>query len=326
MRRNYASSYIAPVSIEYEFQMDGLLMGPKSHVFITIDEDLAYFWLLVGGADYAHKEGIIFTTDKDEILAEFVKRVQELFFGSVSCKLVNLRLYIMCPLFREFLHSAGFGYEDAITKKCPWTILQSSREVQLAFIKGMTRMKNSKELSVTNQKDDIIATYTYSKTLGKDIQIILLSMGILCKRTATRIKGIKIWKLAMDLDGVTCEPSNFVDFVTSTKTKTKTVDLYDFEVPSSHTFISNGFVSHNCQGSTLDYVVCDLGSSVFCAGQAYVALVEFDRLNGLHLSAFNPKSIMVDKKACAYVSSLEDDQLSERVHDIHIDDSSSDSD
>lgn len=80
--------------------------------------------------------------------------------------------------------------------------------------------------------------------------------------------------------------------------------MYDVEVPGSHSFISNGIVSHNSQSSTLDYAVIDLGPSIFSEGQAYVALSRCSSIEGLFVSEFLPKSIMVNKEALRYTKTL----------------------
>jgi len=62
---------------------------------------------------------------------------------------------------------------------------------------------------------------------------------------------------------------------------------------------------HKTQGCTLDYVVCDLGSSVFAAGQAYVALSRVKNLKSLFISSFHERCITTDKKALGFVGLLE---------------------
>jgi ATP-dependent DNA helicase PIF1 len=78
----------------------------------------------------------------------------------------------------------------------------------------------------------------------------------------------------------------------------------DFEVPETNSFIANGFVSHNCQGCTLDYAICNLGQSVFADGQAYVALSRVRNLNGLYITNFYPKCIKASKKALAFENTI----------------------
>jgi ATP-dependent DNA helicase PIF1 len=59
---------------------------------------------------------------------------------------------------------------------------------------------------------------------------------------------------------------------------------------------------HKCQGSTLDYVVCDLGKSIFAPGQAYVALSRVRTIDGLLLSNLEISSLYkYDKDAIEFV-------------------------
>ena len=61
---------------------------------------------------------------------------------------------------------------------------------------------------------------------------------------------------------------------------------------------------HKCQGLSLDCAIVDLSDAVFCAGMAYVALSRVRTLDGLHLIAFDPKSIMVSVKCLSEINRL----------------------
>jgi len=75
------------------------------------------------------------------------------------------------------------------------------------------------------------------------------------------------------------------------------IQMYDIGVtphntsgylPDGHDFIANGFVNHNCQGSTLDSALVDIGPGNFEYGQAYVALSRVRSLEALFVHDFDP--------------------------------------
>jgi len=93
--------------------------------------------------------------------------------------------------------------------------------------------------------------------------------------------------------------------------------MYDFEVPGSNSFITNGIISHNCQGMSLDNVICNLGQSIFLDGQAYVALSRVRNLDGLYLSNFYSRSIKANQKALDFENSImkrfKKDEIAEEI-------------
>ena len=61
---------------------------------------------------------------------------------------------------------------------------------------------------------------------------------------------------------------------------------------------------HKCQGLSLDCAIVDLSDNVFCAGMAYVAMSRVRTVEGLHLTAFDPKSIIVNNTCLEEVNRL----------------------
>ena len=62
---------------------------------------------------------------------------------------------------------------------------------------------------------------------------------------------------------------------------------------------------HRCQGSTLDYAICDLGPSCWLEGMAYVALSRVRSSQGLFLVEFYPPVVKVHPLALEYVQNIE---------------------
>ena len=61
---------------------------------------------------------------------------------------------------------------------------------------------------------------------------------------------------------------------------------------------------HKCQGLSLDCAIVDLSDRIFSPGMAYVALSRVRTLDGVHLTAFNPKSIMVSSDCLREINRL----------------------
>lgn len=64
------------------------------------------------------------------------------------------------------------------------------------------------------------------------------------------------------------------------------------------------YTIHKSQGSTLDYCVCNIGTSIFSEGQAYVALSRVRNIKGLFLTEFYPPSIKTNLKAAKFTKEL----------------------
>ena len=61
---------------------------------------------------------------------------------------------------------------------------------------------------------------------------------------------------------------------------------------------------HKSQGASLDAAEIDVGSGIFECGQTYVALSRVRSLNGLYLTSYDHKKIMINKKVKNFYESL----------------------
>lgn len=95
--------------------------------------------------------------------------------------------------------------------------------------------------------------------------------------------------------------------------KVSDIQMYDIGVsplntsgilPDGHDFIAGGFVNHNCQGSTLNAALIDIGPSTFEVGQAYVALSRVKSLDSLYVFDLDPLAFKAHPKVCRFYDSL----------------------
>jgi ATP-dependent DNA helicase PIF1 len=69
--------------------------------------------------------------------------------------------------------------------------------------------------------------------------------------------------------------------------------------------VAYAITTHKSQGSTLDFVIVDLGPSIFAPGQAYVALSRARNWESILISNYSRSSIKADPKALMYMQSIE---------------------
>ena len=68
--------------------------------------------------------------------------------------------------------------------------------------------------------------------------------------------------------------------------------------------LAHAITIHKCQGISLNCAMVDLSDEIFSPGMAYVALSRVRTLEGLHLTAFDPKSIMVSTQSLQEINRL----------------------
>lgn len=82
----------------------------------------------------------------------------------------------------------------------------------------------------------------------------------------------------------------------------KEIKAVRFQIPL---ILAWSLTIHKTQSCTLDSIICNLGSSIFECGQAYVALSRARTLEGLYLSQFSPRAIKVNQKALKFCKTQE---------------------
>ncbi len=88
------------------------------------------------------------------------------------------------------------------------------------------------------------------------------------------------------------------------KVKSKFIVMKRFYVYQKLLILAYAITIHKCQGLSLDCALVDLSKQVFSPGMACIALSRVRHLSGLHLIAFDSKSVMVGHKSLFKVNRL----------------------
>ena len=135
-----------------------------------------------------------------------------------------------------------------------------------SFKSNVGEIPNGKEL-IVSLKSEIISTQKRKDRIDSGVMdklSMVLTSRIINNDTKFRashlslfVNGIK--NLENYYSGRIIKKYYMLDyfFVKVIKIENSVCKMYDFEVPKSHSFISNGLVSHNCQGSTIDITFID---------------------------------------------------------------------
>lgn len=146
---------------------------------------------------------------------------------------------------------------DENNKHIPNIILQSNKDNQCAFLKGLFgRNKEDDEL------DNIEFTTSY-KVIADVVRLMLLNIGIV---TTLKITNDEYTIYSNINDGNTKyipSISKYYYFDEVVEITTSIEDTYCLTMPETHRFVQNGIQGWNCQGSGFPYVIVPVDFSAF---------------------------------------------------------------
>ena len=102
------------------------------------------------------------------------------------------------------------------------------------------------------------------------------------------VKEIKKHHVSVQFDNTNCVHD--IEKVKSKFIVLKKFFIYREQFPL---ILAYAITIHKCQGLSLDCAIMDLSNNIFSPGMAYVALSRVRTLSGVHLTSFDPESIMV---------------------------------
>lgn len=264
------------------YQETGLVLGriynnrnAQAKIPEYYDEDFAEFLgMYHADGSASSREGtytIALANDEDDVISRFKVLAEKLFNVTVTMyakqrELHEVESYINCKRIESVDSILSHGKRN---KRIPSAIWRSPISVINAYIKGMT-LDSSVHIEGQTGRVEFELSIIHPDD-ARLVQIHLASQGILCGWGFNENKDFKSPRLKFNADNYMLF-RDIIGFVESRKyvqtdpciknpyrrrriedsfrVKVKSIefshnDVYDFHVPESHSFISNGFISHN---------------------------------------------------------------------------------
>lgn len=216
---------------------DCVVINRKNDVWgtddLSVDEAMALGYLTVCGSMSPNGD-IVLNTRNKSIIRNY-KRIMNNMGADVSlvgnsCVVKNENLY---RRFNEF----GVDFQNSIPKK----IMSCSKNTVTAFLDGVF------ETCVHNG-----AVIVKSSKLAHQIQTIILNFGTISSIITAKDNNNQNCYFIKGLDEI--DDSDYY-YARVKSIEDVVTDVYDFHLPETHSFVSNGFVSHNTYTEVLDCIV-----------------------------------------------------------------------
>ena len=146
--------------------------------------DLAYLLgLLIGDGTITYPNSYALTTAEETLRKRFAELHKRL-FGCPVRRFGRIGWRVSSSLLRQFLAHLGVGYWRADEKRVPLSIRRATREIVVAFLQGLFDADGY----VDGRRGDV-QLVTASEGLAKEVQLLLLNLGIVACRRRKVVKG-----------------------------------------------------------------------------------------------------------------------------------------
>ena len=164
--------------VSFDWQSVRPLHARTIRVPATMTPDLAR-WLgyLIAEGDVRPDGTVRFTNREEALREDYAQLTQRLFGISPRCYPTVVQLNSVA--LADFLRYVGFK-TGAYNKEIPWSVLQSSRASLLEFLAGYFAGDGTVNLNGR------LSWTTASEQLSQQLQVVLLNLGVVTRRTKTR--------------------------------------------------------------------------------------------------------------------------------------------
>ncbi len=163
------------------------------HLPEELDEDLGYlFGLLIGDGTLTYRNGFLLTTADSFIADQFSRIVSSHFGYRVRHTESNLSYRVNSKHIRGWLGHLGLGYGKAHEKFVPQSILRAPKHIVIAFLQGLF---DTDGWAANHQVKVFLATS--SPRLAKEVQLLLLNLGIISSLSVKQTKCRPSYQVAI---------------------------------------------------------------------------------------------------------------------------------
>lgn len=228
---------------------------------------------IIASGNLENKDKISFLC-KDKIIEKKCKKYMREKGVNVK-KLKTGELVFYGEKIREYLYQLGLDYVSKNQKEVPKCILEGYWKYSIRFLYGYFSIKGK-----CYKGSKIFESTSSSYKLLHQIQLMLLNLGIVCSvknrkdvytlrifgenidkfATLIGMENIPTWgeikkrcKIPRNINSDKYKNGYFFDNIESIE-KGKN-HVYDISVPGSHSFVSNGFISHNTWGEVISMFI-----------------------------------------------------------------------
>lgn len=231
---------------------------------------------VLGGGGLANRNHLTFNVNDEELISPFVEYIKKI-GGEVEIR-NSKSCIVKTEGIRDYFYQLGFDYCSKCDLEVPDTIMKSPKRVVLNFLQGFFDVKGSVDTSRAR-----VYVKSTSLKLVKQLQLLLLNLGIVtslssfydkhvdtsfyhlriesafldefdriigfrCKRKQKMLDNY-LYNTVLIIDENKFEKRNYIDEIVSIEDSKNHV--YDISVSHTHSFVSNGFISHNTWGEVI---------------------------------------------------------------------------